>query len=160
MTKIIISMFLLLSLNLSADFVDEGSIEYEKGNIIGASELYTKACKNENMKGCTKLGVLYFTGNGVKENHKKAKKLFRKACKKRYPEGCFHLGTIYKRGATDIPRNFEKSKMYYALGCKMRLNKSCIQYDLVKEKHENTGSDTIHKNSNFSYTYSTQVYGG
>ena len=158
MIKTVISMLLLLSLNLSATLVDDGLIEYKKGNAVKAGELYTKACKNGNMKGCIKLGVLYFTGDGVKENHKKAKKLFEKACKKHHSIACYHLGTIYKRGGNGIKRNFRKSRMFYAFACKIGLAKSCEQYNLIREKREIIGSGT--NDNNFSYTYTTEIYGG
>jgi TPR repeat protein len=155
---VIISILLLLSFNLSANLVDDGLIEYKKGNATKASELYAKACENGDVEGCTKLGILYFTGDGVKEKPKKAKKLFKKACKKRYPKACYHLGTLYKRGAKGIKRNFKKSRMYYARGCKMRLLKSCEQYNLIRGKREIIGSGT--NDNNFSYTYTTEIYGG
>ncbi len=158
MIKIVISILLLLNLNLSANFLDAGMKEYKKGNVTKASELYKKSCKNGNVKGCTKLGVLYFTGDGVKENHKKAKKLFVKGCKKRYSLACYHLGTIYKRGGDGIERNFRKSRMFYALGCKIGLDKSCDQYNLIRGKREVVG--TGNNDHNFSYTYTPEIYGG
>jgi len=158
MTKIMISVLLLLSLNLSANLVDDGLIAYKKGDLTGASELYAKACKKQNMEGCVKLGILYFTGDGVEENPKKAKKLFIKACKAGYPEGCYQLGTLYKRGAKDIERNFKKSRFYYAHGCRLRLAKSCAQYNLIRGKREIIGSGN--NDHNFSYTYTTEIYGG
>ena len=146
MTKIIISILLLLSFNLIANSVDDGLIEYEK------------ACKNGDTRKCVQLGVLYFTGEGVEENHKKAKKLFKKACKKNNSLACYHLGTMYKRGGNGIKRNFRKSRMFYARGRQIGLAKSCEQYNLIREKREIVGSDT--NDNNFSYTYTTEIYGG
>lgn len=158
MTKIIISILLLLSLDLSADLVDDGLAEYKKGNATLASEHYAKACENGNTTGCVRLGVLYFTGDGVEENPKKAKKLFAKACKKSNALGCYHVGTLYKRGADGIERNFRKARMFYARGCKIGLSKSCDQYNLIREKREVVGSGS--NDNNFSYTYTTEIYGG
>jgi TPR repeat protein len=158
MTKIAISILLLLSLNLSANLVDDGLAEYEKGNASLASEFYTKACKNGDMKGCIKLAILYYTGDGVKENQIKATKLFKKACKQRFSEACYHLGTIYKRGANGIERNYKSSKIYYGLGCVMRHSNSCDQYNLIRGKRDIVGSDI--NDNNFSYTYSAEIYGG
>ena len=157
MTKIIILGFFLLNLNLSASFFEEGSKRYEEGKATQASELYKKACDNDNMQGCTQLGILYFTGDGVKENHKKAKKLFVKGCKKHYAQACYHLGTIYKRGGNGIERNYRKSRMFYAFGCKIGLEKSCEQYNLIRGKREIVGKGNDH---NFSYTYTPEIYGG
>jgi len=159
MSKIIIALLLLLTLNLSASFLDEGFIEYEKGNKLEASKLYKKACDNENYNACVRLGILYFTGDGVKENHKKAKKLFRKSCKKRYSQACYHLGTLYKRGGNGVKINYKKARVYYGAACKMGLIKSCDQYNLIREKREIVGSGSKN-NDNFSYTYTTEIYGG
>ena len=139
MTKMIISMLLLLSLNLSAGFtvVNSGIIEYYKS----ASEYYTKACENGNMSRCVDLGILYFTGSGVQENHKKAEELFAIACKNKHSKACYHLGTMYKRGSNGIKKNLKKSKMLYALGCMHGYAQSCDQYNLIKEKAETKGSD-------------------
>ena len=158
MTRIMIAMLLLLSVNLSANFVDEGKKAYNEGNATIASQFYTKACKKKNMEGCVRLGILYFTGDGVEEKHKKAKKLFIKACKAMYPQGCYQLGTMYKRGGNGIERNFKKSRFYYAHGCKLRFEKSCVQYNLIRGKREIVGSGN--NDQNFSYTYTTEIYGG
>ena len=160
MTKIIISMLLLLSLNLSANFVvNNGKIEYYES----ASEYYTKACENGDMNRCVDLGIVYFTGDGVQENHKKAEELFTIACKKKHSKACYHLGSIYKRGSNGIEKehskawyhlgsirkrgsngikkNLKKSKMFYALGCMYGYAQSCDQYNLIKEKAEAKSSD-------------------
>ncbi len=68
MTKIMISMLLLLNLNLFADLIDDGSAAYNKGDIILANKLYLQACKNGSSRGCLKSGLLYFTGTDVKKN--------------------------------------------------------------------------------------------
>ena len=140
-------MLLLLSLNLFASQANPKLIEYKE------------ACKKGSVSGCTSLGVMYFTGDGVKENHKKAKKSFLKACKKRHPQACYYLGTIYKRGGLGVERNIKKAKFFYAQGCRMRHQGSCNQYNLIREKREVVGSKS-NNNNNFSYTYSTEIYGG
>ena len=160
MTKVIISLLLFLSLNLSADFVvDNGEIEYYKST----SEYYTKACENGDRNRCVDLGILYYTGDGVQENHKKAEELFTIACKNKHSKACYHLGSIYKRGSNDtkeesskawyhlestddrvldgIKKNLEKSKIFYALGCMYGYAQSCDQYNLIKEKDDAKGSD-------------------
>ena len=141
------STLLLLSLNLSAE---QTQSKLEK---------YKQACKKGSINGCTSLGILYYTGDGVQENHKKAKKAFFKACKKQYPRACYYIGTIYKRGGFKVERNIKKAKFFYAQGCRMRHQGSCDQYNLIREKREEVGPKGK-KNENFSYTYSTEIYGG
>ena len=159
MIKIMISLLLLLSLNLSANYTEEGNAAYKDGNATQASKLYRKACKNGNMQGCTKLGVLYFIGDGLKQNHKKAKKLFVKACKKHYSKACYQLGTIYKRGADGIERDTRRSRMFYALTCKLGFMPGCDQYELIRVKPELKGSGKNVINSGYTYT-TPEIYGG
>jgi TPR repeat protein len=159
MIKIIMSMLLLLNLNLFASLVEDGLTAYIQGDVKLANELYLKACKKGSTKGCLKSGLLYYTGTkGVKKNVIKAKKLFVKACKQSNPEACYYVGVIYKRGEGGIERNYKKATTYFAAGCKMRLPKSCKQYDLIRHKRQVVGAGN--NDHNFSYTYTTEVYGG
>jgi len=151
-------MLLLLSINLSADSFDEGLKEYNKGNLLQASKLYEKACRNDKLKGCTNLGVMYFVGEGIPKNHKKAKRLFATACKKKFGKACYYLGTMYKRGADDIDRNIRRARMFYAYACKLGNTKGCEQYELIREKPEVVGSGKNVVNS--GYTYTPEIYGG
>ncbi len=160
MSKTVISMLLLLSLNLSASFiVNNGEVEYYNST----SDYYTKACENGDRNRCVDLGLLYITGDGVQENHKKAEELFTIACKKKHSKACYHLGSMYKRGSngikkrdskqwynlesTDkngsnsIEKNLRKSKMFYALGCMYGHAQSCDQYNLIKDKVKDKSSD-------------------
>ena len=148
MIKIIISAFLLLSLNLSASQAESKFSEHKK------------ACKAGVANECISLGILYFTGDGVEENHKKAKKAFLKPCKKRRAQACYYIGTIYKRGGFGVQRNIKKAKFYYAQACKMSHQASCNQYNLIREKREEVGEKGKNNNNNFDYTYSTEIYGG
>ena len=62
-----------------------------------------------------------------------------KACKQSNPEACYYVGLIYKRGEGGIERNYKKARTYFAAGCKMRIPKSCKQYDLIRDKREIVG---------------------
>ncbi|RLA76096.1 MAG: hypothetical protein DRG30_03585 [Epsilonproteobacteria bacterium] len=158
MTKIMISMLLLMNLNLFADFLDDGSTAYSRGDITLANKLYLQACKSGSSRGCLRSGLLYFTGTDVKQNIVKAKKLFVRACKRSNPEACYYVGMIYKRGEGGIEKDYKKARTYFAAACKRNLSKSCKQYNLIREKREVVGSGN--NDHNFSYTYTTEVYGG
>jgi len=159
MTKIMISMLFVLNLNVFASLVDDGTSAYLQGDVRLANKLYLKACQKGSTKGCLKSGLLYYAGSdGVKQNIIKAKKLFVKACKQSNPEACYYVGLIYKRGEGGIERNYKRARTYFAAGCKMRIPKSCKQYDLIRDKREIVGEGN--NDHNFSYTYTTDVYGG
>ena len=158
MTRMIISILLLLSVHLFADLADDGLTAYNKGDITLANKLYLQACQNGSARGCLRSGLLYYTGTEVKQNIVKAKKLFVRACKHSNAEGCYYAGVIYKRGEGGIEKNYKKATTYFAAGCKRRLPKSCKQYDLIRHKRQVVGSGN--NDHNFSYTYTTEVYGG
>ncbi|WP_253782011.1 tetratricopeptide repeat protein [Helicobacter pylori] len=50
-------------------------------NLIKAAYLYSRACELKDGWGCSFLEVLYYNGDGVKQDSKKAVALFEKACK-------------------------------------------------------------------------------
>ena len=158
MTKIMISILLLCSVKLSAGLLEDAITAHNKGNITSANKFYLQACKHGSTKGCLKSGIFYYTGEGVKKNVKKAKKLFVKACKQSNPQACYYAGSIYKRGAKGVERDFKRARIYFAAGCKMRLPKSCKEYNLIREKRQIVGKGN--NDHNFSYTYTTDVYGG
>jgi len=158
MVKIVIGMLLLIHLNLFAGLVDEGVTAYNKGDVVSANKLYLQACKDGSSRGCLKSGLLYYIGTDVKQDIVKAKKLFVRACKRSNPEACYYVGLIYKRGEGGIERDYKKARTYFAAACKRNLTKSCKQYNLIREKREVVGSGA--RDHNFSYTYTTEVYGG
>jgi TPR repeat protein len=137
MIRIIMSLGLLLSINLFADLVDEGLVEYKNGNIELARDLYIKACSdgspNGSTNGCLKLGVLYYTGNGVEKDKIKARKLFAKACKSRSSRGCFSLGLIYNRG-DEVKQDQLKAKYLFYKACEGGYMGGCEQYTILENK--------------------------
>jgi TPR repeat protein len=158
MIKIMISVFLLFNAILFAGLVDDGVAAHNKGNVTLANKLYLQACKEGSPRGCLKSGLLYYVGKDIKQNIVKAKKLFVRACKHNNAEGCYYAGVIYKRGEGGIEKNYKRATNYFAAGCKRRLPKSCKQYDLIRHKRQIVGAGN--NDHNFSYTYTTEVYGG
>ena len=132
--------------------VKDGVLEYYTDESTPI-ELTSKACENGDMNKCVELGILHYTGKGVKENHIKATELFTLACKNEHSKGCYHLGSIYKRGANGIEKSLKKSKVFYKLGCMHGYAQSCDQYRLIKEKPETTGKDI----DNNMYRYNTDA---
>ncbi|WP_236616565.1 sel1 repeat family protein [Helicobacter pylori] len=57
-------------------------------DLIKATQFYSKACDLKDGMGCKNLGALYYNGDGVKQNSKKAVALFKKACKLGYKKAC------------------------------------------------------------------------
>ncbi len=65
-----------------------GIKSYEKQDFSKARKYFEKACDLNNGGGCSGLGFLYGSGDGVKQDSKKAAALFEKACKLGYKKAC------------------------------------------------------------------------
>lgn len=81
MTKIIWIISLLFSVVVGRD-MDPKKLE--------------SSCDNGDMDACLSLGELYYTGEGVKQNHQKVVELSKKACDGGNIGGCVILGALYK----------------------------------------------------------------
>ncbi|MGL2548724.1 sel1 repeat family protein [Helicobacter pylori] len=57
-------------------------------NLIKVAYFYSKACDLKDGGGCGALGGLYYNGDGVKRDSKKADQYFSKACKLGDQEAC------------------------------------------------------------------------
>ncbi len=134
MIKIIMSIGLLLIINLSANLLDDGLAEYEKGNKKLASELYTEACDTGDRQACLNLGILYFTGDGVEQDKMKAKNLFTKTCKSRFAKGCFRLGVLYNRGFDGLKQDQHKAKLLFGKSCNIGYERACEQFRMLDKR--------------------------
>lgn len=59
-----------------------------------------RQCNNGDTGSCVDLGILYFKGDGVKQDYKKAREFYNKACEMGEASGCNNLGKLYKNGNT------------------------------------------------------------
>ncbi|MFT2635281.1 tetratricopeptide repeat protein [Helicobacter pylori] len=57
---------------------------YKEQDFSKARKYFERACELNNGSGCGTLGFLYGSGEGVKQDSKKAVALFEKACKLGY----------------------------------------------------------------------------
>lgn len=79
-------------------------------NLQQAIYLYSRGCQYENIYlACHNLGALYFKGNGIEKDLKKANELFTKACKGGLKESCDTLKQINNKDSTETTQK-EKSK--------------------------------------------------
>lgn len=70
------------------ELFDLGVKSIEAKDYIQAKKYFEKACDLNNGGGCGNLGVLYYNGDGVKQDSKKADQYFSKACKLGNQETC------------------------------------------------------------------------
>ena len=116
MIKSIITIAVILSINLSAN------------------SKFKQACDDGQMQYCIELGILYYTGDGVKKDIKKSKRLFQIACKNRVARGCYYLGFTFLRGAENVEQSNRKAILAFAKGCDIGSERSCEQYHKLKDK--------------------------
>jgi len=128
MIKIIINIWVLLSLSLFASSLTQGDNQYKKGNYKLASELFAKGCKDKDEYSCIKLGLMYAKGEGVQLNIKKARNILRRACKKGHTSGCYELGMIYYQGLNGTKQNKKKAKLLFGTACNLGHERACEMY--------------------------------
>ena len=81
-----------------------------------AVQLYQKACDNEEMSGCLKLGYAYYFGDGVTKDFGKAVQLYQKDCDGGEAEGCLYLGSAYYKG-NRAARDIDKAMKFFQKAC-------------------------------------------
>jgi hypothetical protein len=59
---------------------------------------YQSACDSGDMQGCQELGNIYFNGEGVAKDERRAADLYRKACDGNNFRSCAFLGAMYEKG--------------------------------------------------------------
>ncbi|MFB1288748.1 tetratricopeptide repeat protein [Helicobacter pylori] len=62
------------------ELFDLGMLSYDKQDFSKARKYFEKACDLNNGGGCGVLGSLYYNGDGVKRDSKKAAYFYSKAC--------------------------------------------------------------------------------
>ena len=103
-------MVFLLSVNLySSQYTDllTGNGKTMKEGLAIANN----KCDNSDGLLCLVLGILYDTGDGVKEDGVKAQKYFEKSCEAKTAQGCYNAGVGYYNGKR-IKKNYVKSYQY------------------------------------------------
>ncbi|MFP6316444.1 tetratricopeptide repeat protein [Helicobacter pylori] len=70
------------------ELFDLGVKSIEAKDYIQAKKYFEKACDLKYGGGCFNLGALYYNGDGVKRDSKKADQYFSKACKLGDQEAC------------------------------------------------------------------------
>jgi hypothetical protein len=93
-------IFLVLFFSASsvmADF-DKGSVAYNKGDYATALVEFEAAAQEGGIKAHYNLGVMYESGQGVKQDYVKAVEWYRKAADQGHSGAQFDLGVMYANG--------------------------------------------------------------
>ena len=95
MKRTVIILSLLISINIYAVAISDAYAEVDKGNHQKAREMFNKACKNKNAKGCINLGLMYKNGASVKKDYLKTISLWEKACEMNDADGCIRAAFMH-----------------------------------------------------------------
>jgi len=77
---------------------------------------YEMACEKGDAAACTRLGLLYDTGEGVKQDYARALELYAKACDGGNAMGCYNQGLMYALGK-GIKKDYRRAAELYQKGC-------------------------------------------
>ncbi|MCH4601365.1 tetratricopeptide repeat protein [Helicobacter pylori] len=106
-----------------------GMLSYDKQDFFKAKGYFEKACDLNNGGGCSFLGDLHRSGDGVKQDSKKAAQFYSKGCELNNSMGCSFLGMLYEYGQ-GVEKNLTKAAQFYSKACKLGLQKAC---EILKE---------------------------
>ncbi len=114
-----------------------GVESYDKQDFTQAKKYFKKACDLNNGRGCSELGMLYWSEKGVKKdkdnykggkkdknNYIKAFQFFSKACDLQYAEGCTRLGISYYNGE-GVELDYIKAIQLYKKACDLNNGWGC-----------------------------------
>ena len=136
MKRILVLLVVLFSIGFSEDLIESGNEAYDKGDYQKAAQLYQKACDSGEAGGCFGLGLLYQSGQGVRQDYQKAAQLYQKACDSGAAFGCSNLGLFYQDGK-GVKQNFSTAKQYYGKACDLGFQIGCNWYRKLNERGVN-----------------------
>ncbi|MGN0894409.1 MAG: tetratricopeptide repeat protein, partial [Succinivibrio sp.] len=77
--------------------------------------------------GCSNLGYLYDSGQGVKQDYKTATKYYEKSCELGESIGCNIAGINYEIGL-GVKQSYSQAKHFYGKACDLGWEDGCSRY--------------------------------
>jgi len=133
MKRIVVILFLLISINIFADSISDAYTEVEKGNHQKARYIFNKACKNKNPKGCINLALMYKNGAGVEIDYLKTISLWEKACEMNDPDGCIRAAFMHSE-SKKIKTDKVKAKELFKKACNLGDSLGCEMNEELKNR--------------------------
>ncbi len=106
------------------NYFDLGKEQHKQGNYSKAKQYYEKACELNIKEACNGLGLLYFDGDGVKQDRTQAVSYFKKACELEYGEACGILGLLYLDG-DGVKQDRTQAVNYFKKACELGYGETC-----------------------------------
>ena len=96
-----------------------------------------RQCNNGNAGSCVKLGFLYYNGDGVKQDYKKAREFYNKACEMGEALGCSALGDLYY----NVKQDYKKAREFWSKACEMGDANGCVLLGFLYQYGEGVRKD-------------------
>ena len=92
-----------------------------------------KSCDKYDAAGCTRLGLAYHLGRGVRQDYKKANELYSEACDLGFGDSCYNLGVLYFYGK-GVGQDANTAKKYLNKACTLGSKAGCDGYRKLNEQ--------------------------
>ena len=133
--KRVITILLLLLVSLHADYFTDARTAYHNKDYKNSISILDKACQNGTSDACFVLGIMYDTGEVVKQDSDLAVTLYTKACDASMSKSCGRLGTIYFHGIS-VTKDQQRGKALYTKACDNGHAESCIRLGGIYENSD------------------------
>ena len=89
-----------------------------------AIKYYEKACGLNDKRGCGRLAIFYYSGQGVEKNFNKAFKFSKKACDLNSANDCHNVASSYYKGE-GVKQDFANAAKYLKKACDANHASAC-----------------------------------
>ena len=106
-------VFVSAAFALSGVSIEAGAASYYNKDYVSAFKQWALLARNDEPRAQHNIGVLYFNGEGVKGDKRKARLWFERAAKLGNAPSAHNLGWIYEYGL-GVKKNLERARAWYA----------------------------------------------
>lgn len=76
---------------------------------------------------------MYYSGEGIKQDYKKAKEWYEKATKQGHIKAQYNLGVMYYSGE-GVKQNYKKAKELFGIACDGGFQSGCKNYKILNQQ--------------------------
>jgi TPR repeat protein len=131
--KKLLMVLLLFTALVHADLINNGLKAFNNGNYKEAKKLWKKAADQGYAEAQFILGLMYYDGQGVRQDYKEALKWCRKAADQGNAGAQFILGLMYDIGQ-GVRQNKSKAKELFGQACDNGYQEGCHNYKILNEQ--------------------------
>ncbi|MFC2429320.1 MAG: tetratricopeptide repeat protein [Campylobacter sp.] len=122
-------LLLLFALNFAiANLTNQAQTTCDAGDEQTAAKIWQKACETGEARGCVRIGFLYQSDRGVKQDDEKAGKFYQKACDAGELRGCDSLASLRQNSGEHA-----KAAAVFEQACEKGFGLSCYNLAQIYE---------------------------